>query len=95
MELQEKLFTDFVYIWRFWFDDPLTWYFGSSAVKSFCRAFLCLAAWDFEISRHPDVRLPVNHTLVPSRPFPQDDIYWFHGFLIILCEDISSESYDT
>ncbi|QRD91255.1 hypothetical protein F9C07_2219729 [Aspergillus flavus] len=83
-ELQELLFTDFVFHWRFHIDDPLTWRYSSTVFKLLCIALLRLAAWDFE--------LPISFSSIPSWRHPEADIYWFHGYLIVLHEDIRSEA---
>lgn len=43
-ELQERFFTDLVFIWRFYVDDPLTWRFNSPIFRVLCAAFLRLSA---------------------------------------------------
>lgn len=90
MELQQQLFLDFVFLWRSWIDDPITWHYGSRVFNAFSRAILCLASWDFEVSYNCDVPLPTNHSSIPSWQFPEEDLYWFHGFLIMLQPDLES-----
>lgn len=50
MELQQQFFLDFVFLWRSWIDDPMTWNYGSHVFNAFIKAILCLASWDFELS---------------------------------------------
>lgn len=90
-ELQEQLSIDFVFLWRFYIDDPLTWRHDSPAFKVLCIAFLRLAAWDFEVSSDSNVELPIWFLSVPSWSYPKTDIYWFHGYLVALQENIESE----
>lgn len=35
-----------------------------------------------------DVPLPIDHSSVPSWQFPEEELYWFHGFLIVLRPDL-------
>lgn len=90
LELQQQFFLDFVFLWRSWIDDPITWRYGSRVFNAFSRAILRLASWDFEVSYDCDVPLPINHSSIPSWQFPEEDLYWFHGFLIILGPDLES-----
>ncbi|KAJ5355925.1 Zinc finger FYVE/PHD-type [Penicillium concentricum] len=90
LELQQQFFLDFVYLWRTWIDDPITWHYGSRVFKAFSRAILCLASWDFEVSYNCDVPLPVNHSSIPRWQFPEEESYWFHEFLIMLQPDLES-----
>ncbi|GAD98526.1 hypothetical protein PVAR5_7220 [Paecilomyces variotii No. 5] len=92
-ELQERFFADFVFQWRFYIDDPLTWTYSSSAFKIFCIAVLRLAAWDFEVVfDDPNAELPISFKSIPSWSYSKADIYWFHGYLVVLQEDIRSAS---
>jgi hypothetical protein len=43
-ELQGRLFTDLVFVWRFCVDDPSTWRYDSPVFRVLCIAFLRLAA---------------------------------------------------
>ncbi|KAJ5726827.1 hypothetical protein N7493_005854 [Penicillium malachiteum] len=82
-ELQQKLFSDFIFIWKGFIDDPFTWTYSHPV------AFLCLAAWDFEVSKDPEER-PPSYTSYPEWKYPDSDVYCFHGVLVILDSDISS-----
>lgn len=84
MELQQHFFLDFVFLWRWWIDDPYTWHYGSHVFNAFISAILRIASWDLEVSKNPDVPLPVSHSSIPRWHFSTEEIYWFHGFLVIL-----------
>lgn len=68
----------------------MTWYYGSRVFNAFSSAILRLASWDFEISSDTDVPLPICHSSIPGWQFPEDNRYWFHGFLIMLKPDLES-----
>lgn len=91
-ELQERFFTDFVFIWRFYIGDPLTWRYDSPVFRVLCIAFLRLAAWDFEVSFDTNVELPISFSSIPRWGFPKSNIYWFHGYLVVLQDDINSRA---
>lgn len=90
IELQQQFFLDFIFLWRSWIDDPITWHYGSRVFNAFNRAILRLASWDFEVSYDCDVALPINHSSIPRWQFPEGERYWFHGFLIMLQPDLKS-----
>ncbi|KAJ5180028.1 hypothetical protein N7492_003238 [Penicillium capsulatum] len=90
LELQQQFFLDFVFLWRSWIDDPITWNHESPVFKAFSRAILRLASWDFEVSYDCDVELPIDHSSIPSWNFPESEQYWFHGCLILLQSDLQS-----
>lgn len=90
IELQQQFFLDFIFLWRSWIGDPITWHYGSRVFNAFNRAILRLASWDFVVSYDCDVALPINHSSIPSWQFPEEERYWFHGFLIILQPDLTS-----
>ncbi|CAI7659072.1 unnamed protein product [Penicillium glandicola] len=90
LELQQQFFLDFVFLWRSWIDDPMTWHYGSRVFNAFSKAILCLASWDFEASHDCDVPVPIKHSSVPRWQFPEEEQYWFHGFLIVLQPDLES-----
>ncbi|KGO41812.1 Zinc finger, FYVE/PHD-type [Penicillium expansum] len=91
-ELQQQFFLDFVFLWRSWIGDPMTWRYGSRVFNAFARAILCLASWDFEVSYDCDPPLPINHSSIPGWKFPEEELYWFHGFLIMLQPNLESQS---
>ncbi|TVY18368.1 hypothetical protein LARI1_G004770 [Lachnellula arida] len=93
-ELQYRMFMDFVYQWRFFIDDHITWQHPSSALfRRLCYAFLRLAAWDFEISSESEVaKLPLGAEEFPGWDSPPTEIYWFHRNLVVLCEDFGTSS---
>lgn len=86
-ELQGRFFTDLVFIWRFYIDDPSTWRYDSPVFRVLCIAFLRLAAWDFEVSFDCNVELPISFTSIPLWDYPDADVYWFHGYLVVLQDD--------
>ncbi|KAL4801806.1 hypothetical protein BDV18DRAFT_167171 [Aspergillus unguis] len=90
-ELQAQLFTDFVFAWRPYIDDPLTWRCESLVFKAVSIAILRLAAWDFEVSFDGNADLPISFASIPRWKYPEADVYWFHGFLVVLEEDIAFE----
>jgi len=91
-ELQYRIFMDFVYQWRFFIDDRTTWHGHSSTLfDKLCDAFLRLAAWDFEISSECEIaKLPLGAGSFPSWDSHPAEVFWFHGFLVILCEDLET-----
>ncbi|KAK0110754.1 hypothetical protein ONS96_002352 [Cadophora gregata f. sp. sojae] len=93
-ELQHRMFTDFVYQWRFFLDDRTLWQYPSSTLfRRLCIAFLRLAAWDFEISSESEIAdLPLRIKSFPAWDSPPTDIYWFHGFLVVICEGLGPSS---
>lgn len=91
-ELQERFFTDFVFIWRHYIDDHLTWRYSSAVFRVLSIAFLRLAAWDFELSPDDNAELPISFASIPSWTYPKTDIYWFHGFLVVLQESVESDA---
>jgi hypothetical protein len=89
-ELQGRFFTDLVFIWRFYVDDPSTWRYNSPIFRVLCVAFLRLAAWDFEVSFDCNVELPISFASIPLWSYPDADVYWFHGYLVVLQDDLES-----
>ncbi|RDW70567.1 uncharacterized protein DSM5745_08078 [Aspergillus mulundensis] len=91
-ELQEQFLTDFLFLWRFYIDDPLTWYFDSPVFRLISMAFLRLASWDFEVSGSDTYndQLPIDFASVPRWSQAEENIFWFHGYLIVLCEALDS-----
>ncbi|KAJ5915581.1 hypothetical protein N7466_011514 [Penicillium verhagenii] len=93
-DLQAQFFTDFVFIWRSYIDDPLAWKTTCPVFKVIMIAILRLAACDFEVSDVDDVtsELPISFSSIPSWTYPKSDTFWFHGYLVILQEDIVSNT---
>lgn len=92
-ELQHRLFTDFVFAWRFYVDAPSIWQYPSPLFNTLAIAILRLASWDFEILLDGNnVELPITHQSIPSWTRPETDIFWFHGFLVILCGTLGDEA---
>ena len=91
-ELQCRMFMDFVYQWRFFIDDHTIWQYPSSTLfRRLCIAFLRLAAWDFEISTDSKIaKLPLGAESFPGWDSPPTEVYWFHGSLVVLCEDLDT-----
>ncbi|CZT07599.1 hypothetical protein WAI453_005104 [Rhynchosporium graminicola] len=93
-ELQYRMFMDFVYQWRFFIDGRTAWQYPSSpCFRRLCYAFLRLAAWDFEISSESEIaKLPLGAESFPGWDSPPTEFYWFHGSLVVLCEDLRTSS---
>lgn len=91
-ELQGRFFTDLVFIWRFYVDDPSTWRYDSPVFRVLCIASLRLAAWDFEVSFDYNVELPISFASIPLWSYPDADVYWFHGYLVVLQDDVESNA---
>lgn len=92
-ELQYRLFTDFVYQWRFFIDDCTIWATSSSTLfRRLSWAFLRIAAWDLEISIEEEkAKLPLGAEDFPAWGSPQGQIYWFHGRLVVLCQNLGRD----
>lgn len=84
-ELQFQLFTDFVFTWRFYFDDTSTWGSSFPMFAALAVALLRIAAWDFEIRNTDTEELPITFSSLPQWKAPADDIFWFHKYLIVCC----------
>lgn len=91
-KLQGRFFTDLVFIWRFYVDDPSTWRYNSPVFRVLCIAFLRLAAWDYEVSFDCNVELPISFASIPLWSYPDADVYWFHGYLVVLQDDVESKA---
>jgi len=93
-ELQYRMFMDFVYQWRFFIDDRTAWERPSSTLfRRLCSAFLRLAVCDFEISSKWEIaKLPLDAETFPSWDSPSTEVYWFHGSLVVLCEELETPS---
>lgn len=74
-------------------DRTIPQYPSSTLFRRLCNAFLRLAAWDFEISsQHEVVKLPLGAESFPGWDGPPTEVYWFHGYLVVLCEDLGTSS---
>ena len=83
-ELQFQLFTDFVLTWRFYLGDIVTWERSFSLFSVLSIGLLRIAAWDLEV-RNTDTRDATTFTFLPGWKAPTDDIFWFHGYLVVYC----------
>jgi hypothetical protein len=84
-ELQFQLFTDFVFIWRFYFDSTPTWENSFPTFAALAIGILRIAAWDFEVRNTDTEDLPTTFSSLPNWKAPVDDIFWFHKYLIVCC----------
>lgn len=94
-ELQYRLFTDFVFQWRFYIDDHTLWQYPSTLLNTLVIALLRLAAWDLEITHEgfdSRVELPIDFKSAPGWEIPETHIFWFHGFLVIMCGTLDTNS---
>ncbi|RJE23424.1 hypothetical protein PHISCL_04232 [Aspergillus sclerotialis] len=93
-ELQYRFFTDFIFQWRFYIDDHILWQYPSTLLNILVIAVLRLAAWDLEISHEVDsrVELPIGFRSVPGWQSPETHIFWFHGFLVVVCNTLDTDS---
>lgn len=90
-ELQYRLFTDFIFQWRFYIDDHTLWQYPSTLLNTFVIAVLRLAAWDLEITHEgidSRVELPIDFRSVPGWESPETHIFWFHSFLVVVCDTL-------
>ncbi|OGM47945.1 hypothetical protein ABOM_002797 [Aspergillus bombycis] len=84
-ELQFQLFTDFVFTWRFYFDDTSTWEHSSSLFSALAIGILRIAAWDLEVRNMDTEELPITFSSLPRWKAPINEIFWFHKYLIVCC----------
>ncbi|GAB1207664.1 hypothetical protein APSETT445_006389 [Aspergillus pseudonomiae] len=84
-ELQFQLFIDFVYTWRFYFDDNSTWERSFSLLSTLAIGLLRIAAWDLEVRNMDTEELPITFSSLPRWKAPIDEIFWFHKYLIVCC----------
>ncbi|PLB53733.1 hypothetical protein P170DRAFT_396362 [Aspergillus steynii IBT 23096] len=94
-ELQYRLFTDFIFQWRFYIDDHMLWQYPSMLLNTLVIAVLRLAAWDLEITHESidsRVELPINYRSLPSWESPGSHTFWFHGFLVVICDTLEASS---
>ncbi|CDM28987.1 unnamed protein product [Penicillium roqueforti FM164] len=64
-ELQFQVFTDFVFTWRFYFDDPSTWGSSFFIFAALAIELLRVAAWDVGVRNMDTEELP-DHIFLPS-----------------------------
>lgn len=83
--LQFQLFTDFVFTWRFYFDDTSIWASSFTMFAALAIGLLRIAAWDFEVRNTDTEELPVTFSSLPQWKAPADYIFWFHKYLIVCC----------
>ncbi|KAE8154314.1 hypothetical protein BDV25DRAFT_147939 [Aspergillus avenaceus] len=91
-EIQERMFTDLVFTWRFHIDYPLTWSYNCAAFRVLTMAFLRIAAWDLEVTSNDAPDLPIGYTSIPSWSSPVMNVFWFHGYLVVLQADIKPDA---
>ncbi|KAH6711997.1 hypothetical protein BKA61DRAFT_657494 [Leptodontidium sp. MPI-SDFR-AT-0119] len=91
-ELQHRMFVDFVYQWRVFLDDHTLWPDPSTPLfRRLCIAILRLAAWDLEVSSEGSITsLPLGAEDFPRWDSPASEVYWFHGYLVVLCQDLDA-----
>ncbi|EYE90962.1 uncharacterized protein EURHEDRAFT_518729 [Aspergillus ruber CBS 135680] len=93
-EPQFRLFTDFIFQWRFYINDHTLWQYTSTLLNTFVIAILRLAAWDLGITHEgfdSRIELPINFRSVPGWKRPETDIFWLHGFLVV-CDTLNAHS---
>ena len=69
-ELQFQLFTDFVFTWRFYFDNTSTWERSFSLFHALAIGLLRIAAWDFEVRNMDTEELPITFSSLPQWKTP-------------------------
>jgi hypothetical protein len=84
-ELQFQLFTDFVFIWRFYFDSPSIWARSFSLFANLAIGLLRIAAWDFEVKYTDTEELQITFSSLPQWKAPTDDVFWFHKYVVVYC----------
>lgn len=85
-ELQFQLFTDFVFMWRFYFDNTSIWESSPPLFAALAIGLLRLAAWDFEVRNTDTEELPITFSSLPRWKTPPDDVFWFHKYLVVCCD---------
>ncbi|OAT08355.1 hypothetical protein BDBG_04318 [Blastomyces gilchristii SLH14081] len=83
---------DFCFIWRFFIDNSMTWRYPSMAFNTIAIGLLRIAAWDLEVSSDSQIHYPKNRVNFPYWDAPQTDIFWFHGYLVVLHGNINTKS---
>ncbi|KAE8332555.1 hypothetical protein BDV39DRAFT_216654 [Aspergillus sergii] len=67
-ELQFGFFTDFVFLWKIYFDDVASWV-GEPLLNTLAIGILRIAAWDFEVLLDTDTEeVPIKFYSVPKCP---------------------------
>ncbi|KAL3493462.1 hypothetical protein BJX62DRAFT_223901 [Aspergillus germanicus] len=84
-EQQFQLFTDFLFIWRFYFDSPSIWTRSFSLFANLAIGLLRIAAWDFEVRYADTEELPITFSSLPQWKAPADDVFWFHKYVVVYC----------
>lgn len=84
-ELQERIFTDFLFRWNRYLD-PSDWGYTNRDFKSLSMALLRLAAWDFEVTSGS--RTDMGKAVLEQWQYPKTEVFWFHRFLVVIQEDI-------
>ncbi|KAJ5177616.1 uncharacterized protein N7500_000315 [Penicillium coprophilum] len=84
-ELQFQLFTDFVFTWRFYFDDIPTWKTSFPIFSALAIGILRIAAWDFEVRNADTEDLPITFSSLPQWKAAIEKVFWFHKYLVICC----------
>jgi hypothetical protein len=90
-QLQYRLFADFVSQWQSYLDDPSVTQCPIRYIL--CTAFLRLAAWDFDVVVDGPPIPALMYNSIPSWKYPEAEIYWFHGFLVVQYETLETESF--
>ncbi|KAE8370807.1 hypothetical protein BDV27DRAFT_140053 [Aspergillus caelatus] len=88
-ELQERIFADFFFRWDEYLDPP-DWGYMNRDFRSLSMSLLRFAAWDFEVTSGP--RPAMGSAELEKWQYPESELFWFHRFLVVIHEDIRSES---
>lgn len=84
-ELQFQLFTDFIFIWRFYFDNISNWEPSSYLFATLAMGIFRIAAWDFEVLNTYSEQMPILFSSYPQWKSPSEEAFWFHRYLILFC----------
>ncbi|EEQ32218.1 conserved hypothetical protein [Microsporum canis CBS 113480] len=90
-ELQFRVSLDFCFVWRAFIDDPTSWRYPSMGFNTLAIGLLRIAAWDLEVSSDTEIDYPVNGVTFPRWEAPQADVFWFHGYLVVLHATINTD----